>query len=220
MPSQEIRDSIERSATRRGGTHHEFSQSWNEIKELRTGGKYVNDKTVELNDSLYVGGMCHPMSMYWLALRQRGQKSFFDWLKPNGVWSKGAINVLVMKTIMYKNGKNNMVPGSVHTEFDDEFFKHYNLNRYGARLSGLDNVLKYLDVQTVGYHMISLSRDGGGHAVAAHVSPSGESGFFDPNYGDYVFPTAQKLGSFVRTFMTKSGYANKYTLAQSVETFR
>lgn len=220
MPSQELRDKIERSAIRRGGTHHEFSQSWAIIKGHRQGGNFVNDKTVDLNDSLYVGGMCHPMSMYWLALRRRGQRSFFNWLQPNGVWSSGAINVLVTKTIMYKNGRNNMVPDAVHHDFDDQFFAHYNLKRYGASLRGLENIMTYLDVQTVGYHMISLSRDGGGHAVAAHVSPSGESGFFDPNYGDYVFPTAQKLGSFVRRFMDTSGYAGKYTRVQSVETFR
>jgi hypothetical protein len=220
MPTQELRDKIERSAIRRGGVHHEFSQSWAAIKGHRQVGKFVNDKAVELNDSLYVGGMCHPMSMYWLALRQRGQKSFFDWLRPDGVWDSGAINVLVIKTVMYKNGRNHMVPDEVHTDFDDQFFAHYNLKRYGAKLRGLDNMLTYLDRQTVGYHMMSLSRDGGGHAVAAHVAPGGESGFFDPNFGDYVFPTPQKLGSFVRRFMQTSGYADKYVRAQSVDTFR
>lgn len=219
MPDEEKRKIIKKSAELCGGSHSEFSQSWPEIKTQRQVAGFYNDKSQDLDDSMYVGGMCHPMSMYWLALRKKGEKNLFDWLRPNGVWDKGAINVLVVKTVMYKNNKNKIVPSALHSDFDDQFFKHYTLSRQSEGVSGLSNILAYIDRRTVGYHMISLSRDGGGHAVAAHVNPDGECGFFDPNYGEYVFPSALFLGTFMREFMRHSGYDTKYTRRQGIETF-
>ena len=68
--------------------------------------------------------------------------------------------------------------------------------------------------------MISLSGPTSGHAVAAHVEANGESAFFDPNYGEYSFPSPLFLGSFMKSFMKHSGYKTKYTQSQSIETFR
>ncbi|MCP5016049.1 MAG: YopT-type cysteine protease domain-containing protein [Ketobacter sp.] len=220
MPSSEKRALIERVATLCGGSHSKFNQSWSDIKQQRQMQGFYNDKSQNLHDATYVGGMCHPMSLYWLALREKGEKSLFEWLKPGGVWDKGAINVLVVKTAMYKNNKNNFVSSATHKDFDDQFFKHYGLNRYGAPLEGMSNVLSYIDRKTAGYHMISLSGPTSGHAVAAHVQPGGESAFFDPNYGEYSFPNPQFLGSFMKGFMKHSGYEAKYTVRQKIETFR
>ena len=220
MPSSTKRKKIEAVCDLCQGTHIKFNQSWQDIKAQRQLAGFYNDKTQSFNDQTYIGGMCHPMSMYWLALRSRGEKSFFEWLKPNGTWDKGAINVLVVKTGMYKNNKNQHVSAADHKQFDDRFFAHYNLNRYGAALSGLDNVLSYIDRKTAGYHMISLSGPNSGHAVAAHVTPNGESAFFDPNYGEYSFESPLFLGSFMKAFMTHSEYRTKYTENQKIETFR
>lgn len=203
-----------------GGTHTDFSQSWADIKRQRQMAPFYNDKSKSFEDKTYIGGMCHSMSLYWLALRKKGDRTFFSWLKPNGQWDKGAINVLVIKTGMYKNGKNQFVSADAHKDFDDRFFAHYGLHRYGAKLSGANNVLKYLANATPGYHMVSLSRDGGGHAVAAHITDNGACAFFDPNYGEYAFPNKLFFGTFMKTFMEKSGYGAKYTKAQSIETFR
>ena len=219
MPTKEQRAKILQAAETYGGSHIPFNQSYQDIKTQRMLAGFYNDKTLSFHDKVYIGGMCHSMSLYWLALRAAGKKSFFEWLKPGGTWNKGSINVLVIKTGMYKNGKNQFVPDEVHGDFDDRFFAHYNLRRTGTGANGMPEILAYIDRQTPGYHMIGLGGEVSGHAVAAHVTSSGPSAFFDPNYGEYSFETALWLGTFMRVFMDVSGYAKKYTKSVTIETF-
>lgn len=219
MPTTEQRSQILKACQLCGGTHTAFNQSWKAIKDQRLLDGFYNDKSESWHDKVYIGGMCHSMSLYWLALRSRG-RSFMEWLKPNGAWSKGAINVLVVKTGMYKNTKNKFVSDQVHEDFDAQFFAHYGLRPYGAPLNGLGNILRYIDLRTAGYHVISLGGAISGHAVAARIVDGGEGAFFDPNYGEYVFPSNVMLGSFMKAFVKFSGYDAKYTDRQSIETFR
>jgi hypothetical protein len=198
------REAIDRACKLCNGTHVDFNQGWSGVKNQRLLSQYYNDKSQSLEDKIYIGGMCHPMSMYWLVNKKQG-KSFFEWLKPAGKWNKGAINVLVVKTGMYKNNKNNYVPASDHADFDKRFFSNYGLMPKGKTVKGADNVLKHLEQAPTGFHMISLSRQGGGHQVAAYVSADGHCAFFDPNYGEFAF--------------SMSGYSSKYTKQQSIQSY-
>jgi YopT peptidase len=209
MPSAEQRKNCLKVCEAYAGTHIPFNQSWSEIKAQRSLSQFYNDKAQVLQDKVYIGGMCNTMSAYWLALRNQG-KSFFDWLRPGGVWDKGAINVLVVKTGMYKNNMNGWVPGA-DNEFNDRFFANYGLTRFGYKSKGKEQVQGYLRRQTQGCHMISVGSSESGHAIAMHMDRSGASAFFDPNYGEYAFMTSDWACHFFSFFLRESTYDKKYT---------
>ncbi len=93
-------DLIQKSCELCGGTHTPFSQSAGGIKSQRQLAQFYNDKSRSFNDKTYIGGMCFSLSMYWLALRKKGDKTLFEWLCPGGIFNKGAINVIVVKNII------------------------------------------------------------------------------------------------------------------------
>jgi len=54
------------------------------------------------------------------------------------------------------------------------------------------------------YVLISIMGSGGGHAMAAYVG--NDIAFFDPNYGEFWFPTHQQFYEFFMAFWRSSGY--------------
>ena len=210
---------LEQCAKHYGGRYTEFSQSWTDITQQTQLAAFYNDKTQTFSDALYVGGMCHTMVMYWLALKKQGGKDFFEWLRPGGQWDKGAINVLVVKTVMYKNNKNKLVPDSVHQDFDERFFSMYGLHADGEKLSGFNNIQLRINSHREGYHMINLHCHSGAHCIAACTTAEGESAFFDSNYGEFHFSPAIQLGLFFNQFMRISRYAWAYTLRQTIRSY-
>jgi hypothetical protein len=74
--------------------------------------------------------------------------------------------------------------------------------------------------------MLSLSgskeedTDSGSHAVAARVVGGGEAAFFDPNYGEFVFPDSANLERFLNEFFDISDYIFKYNGRRLITTYR
>jgi hypothetical protein len=60
---------------------------------------------------------------------------------------------------------------------------------------------------------VALRRVGGGHAVALQVdSHADEYRFFDANYGEFKFASAERLNQWLAQFLIASGYAARYTV--------
>jgi hypothetical protein len=67
--------------------------------------------------------------------------------------------------------------------------------------------------QANGTWYVALRRVGGGHAVALQVdSHAGEYRFFDANYGEFKFASAERLKQWLAQFLIASGYAARYTV--------
>jgi hypothetical protein len=68
--------------------------------------------------------------------------------------------------------------------------------------------------QVNGTWYVALRRAGGvGHAVALQVdSRAGEYRFFDANYGEFKFASAERLKEWLAQFLIASGYAARYTV--------
>jgi hypothetical protein len=203
------------AAKRNNGTHEGFSQSHKNVKALRQVAGLTNDKETAKHDedSLYVGGMCHPMSMYWLAHRTgKFGKSFWDWLRPAGHFNDAAINVLVTKTIMYKaKGAGAVKRGIIkQDDFDDVFFLRYGLVRNGEKLAGYSGFSKvFLNTKTA-YYMLSHHGPNSGHACALHTTSSATT-YFDPNYGDFSFTNVLDAFTWYQEYLTITKYDSKYT---------
>lgn len=58
------------------------------------------------------------------------------------------------------------------------------------------------------YVLISIMGKGGGHAMAAYVGT--DIAFFDPNFGEFWFPTHKQFYNFFLTFWKKSGYDKSF----------
>src|SRR5262249_1844365 len=61
------RDRLLKAAQTYDGIHIPFNQSYNDVKNQRLLTPFYNDKSHTLHDKVYIGGMCHSMSLYWLA---------------------------------------------------------------------------------------------------------------------------------------------------------
>jgi hypothetical protein len=59
--------------------------------------------------------------------------------------------------------------------------------------------------------LISLRRDGGGHAVAMVSDKSTHTyRFFDANYGQFSFHTSERFREWMAEFLQRSGYGARY----------
>ncbi|HEU0201490.1 MAG TPA: YopT-type cysteine protease domain-containing protein, partial [Burkholderiaceae bacterium] len=175
-------------------------------------GIYTNDKAMKSDTSLlYVGGMCHSMSLYWIAHQvQGGGKSFWDWLKPAGNFDDAAINVLVAKTVMYKSGGKQREQGIVKDpNFDDRFFLKYGLKPVEEK-SGLTAVATAMVAARTRFYLIGY-HGGGGHACAIHAMGFyGGAIYYDPNYGDFTFPDYMDAISWFMDYVRITKYDQKY----------
>ena len=208
-------DDLVNAATTHHGTHRGFSQSHPNVKRLRSvPGMFTNDKEGKSDsDQLYVGGMCHTMSMYWIAHQANGGgKSFWDWLKPTGNFDEAAINVLVTKTVMYKSGGGQAKQGIRRgNDFDESFFLRWGLKRADTRKEGYGQIVRNMCSSSTIYYMLGHEREGGGHECALHAKGFyGGAIYYDPNYGDFEFNDYMDAMSWYYEYLRITDYQNKY----------
>lgn len=209
-----------------------FSQSEDGIKALRdtkddpASGKQVlhNDKKhKDTQDGLYIGGMCHTLSLMYLACLT-GHKDvskgegLINWIKPaSGGYNDGAINYIVAKTVMYKT--QDVKSGIIkidEAEFDREFLEKYGLKPNGAEAKGNEKAIQdYLILAaTKGkqFHMLALSGKDSGHALSATTQHKPFLiRFFDSNHGEFLFTKESDFAQWFPDYWKESGASAKYT---------
>ncbi len=206
-----------------GGMFREFSQSDREIKSARSiTGLYTNDKAncKDVGNGLYVGGMCHIMSTFWIVGQASGvgpnKTGFIDWVSPNGI-NKGAnmqaVSVLVAKTVMYKaKGGDSAAQGILNDpHFDDNFFALHGIKNKNESGAGFDGIASAIGKSRDRFFMLSYGYDGGGHACAAQSTAKGGHAYFDPNYGAALLTSRKMWEAWYDQYLTISGYRNRYT---------
>jgi hypothetical protein len=205
---------------------NEFNQSWAEIKTARSvQGLYTNDKgaVTGADSKLYVGGMCHTMSLYWVAHQSGGRPGrFVDWVVSSGdrtarkgpTINKEAVGVMIAKTVMYKaKGDAAVRQGIVNqsgSEFDNEFFARYKVRPANEESKGFANIKTLLSRKKDRFYMLSYSSATGGHACAAQSTNKGWI-YFDCNYGEALMFDRTSFAQWWDDYIAISGYGAKYT---------
>ncbi len=204
-----------------GGMYREFSQSYAEIKSGRSvSGLYTNDKqNVQGNpNELYVGGMCHIMSMYWVIGQAHGigahKSKFIEWVVPGGKSvNMEAVGALVSKTVMYKAKGPAAASRGIAKDpnFDESFFARYNIKNKQETSTGFGGIRKAIAQSKDRYFLISYGRTGSGHACAAQSTNQGGHAYFDPNYGEAMLFSKSAWERWYPEYLRISGYDPKYT---------
>jgi hypothetical protein len=203
-----------------GGIFHEFSQSYAQIKAGRSiAGLYTNDKgtTAKNNNELYIGGMCHTMSMYWVVGQTKGvgprKGSFIDWVVPkDGSVNMEAVGALVSKTAMYKakGGAAKNLGILKDPNFDDDFFARHDIKDKYETCSGFDAIKRTVGRSKDRFWMISYGSGTGGHACAAQSTRQGGFAYFDPNYGEALLFKRSAWEAWYDEYLRISTYQTKY----------
>jgi YopT-type cysteine protease-like protein len=222
--------SIEDAVRANNGQIVSFSQGKDINRQRRK--DFFEDPDSE--DNYYVGGMCHFLSLYWMAHRLSG-RSFWDWLRPGGTMNDKAVDVIIGETIVYK-GQNDLLDailgGMSKEENDMAFLTEWKV----IKSTGTDRMKTWdhnapFDLDAIAKEitawsgkdrgiMISMKRAGGGHAMAVETSSKGEVRFFDPNYGEAIFPSASDFTKWFKHFMAVSGYHAKYNGSFSLSRYK
>ncbi|WP_311031181.1 YopT-type cysteine protease domain-containing protein [Mesorhizobium koreense] len=204
------------------GIFREFSQSYKQIKNSRSvPGLYTNDKNnVQGNVSeLYVGGMCHIMSAFWLVgqIHGLGEKRtrFIEWVVPGGnseAINLNAVGVLVAKTVMYKakGGKAQSLGILKDSNFDDTFFSNYGIRAKHESFDGFANITQGVGRSRDRLYLIGYGGQSSGHACAAQSSTKGGHAYFDPNYGEAILTSRKAWEAWYKQYLVISGYDQKY----------
>lgn len=234
---------IEAMTERCGGTLKPFSQSDQNIAGARKGDSrttqgqivqalYTNDKAPSDPGRLYVGGMCHAMSLYWILGTEgkigAGNTSFIDWIYPRGrqgarsAVNLDAVGVLVQKTVQYKNGISKGATNLADPKTakaarqkmgyasDDEFLKYRGFTYHQAH-NGWNDIKNAIAKIRSGVFLISYHGEDGGHACAAATGILDKDPvvYFDPNYGEATIPIKHWFAWWTM-YRTLSGYGTKY----------
>lgn len=215
-----------------GGIFHEFNQSYAQIKSARTiPGLFTSDKQNLAGNGaeLYVGGMCHIMSAFWIVGQVSGlgpkKQGFIEWVVPGGntnAVNMQAVSVLVAKTVMYKakGDKASSLGILKDPNFDDTFFAIHNIRNKREEYDGFYGIYKAVGRRKDRFYMISYKRNGGGHACAAQSTSEGGYAYFDPNYGQAILPGRKLWERWYEEYLTISTYDTKYTAGQSAQGYK
>jgi hypothetical protein len=214
------------------GIFREFSQSYAQIKSSRSiPGLYTNDKAnVQGNASeLYVGGMCHIMSAFWMVgqIHGLGEKRtrFIEWVVPGGnsnAINMYAVGVLVAKTVMYKakGGKAQSLGIFKDRNFDDTFFSIYGIRDKHESFDGFAGIKRGVGRIRDRLYLISYGGQSSGHACAAQSTTEGGHAYFDPNYGEAILTSRKAWETWYKQYLVISGYDQKYLSHQQASGYK
>jgi hypothetical protein len=144
-------------------------------------------------------GVCFGLSIWWIIKRGKGE-DFWTWMEGPGP------HVTEIKSLF----------NSQKGEY--EFSRFDAAGKKITSLTSMKQACKVLMNQGTSfkypaYYYISIrgkfgnGATGSGHAIAAHVNPTGKCRYFDPNVGEYetdtLEETLQELGALVRGYKVK-----------------
>ncbi|WP_444932365.1 YopT-type cysteine protease domain-containing protein [Microbulbifer sp. SSSA002] len=210
---------VQRSVQQHGGTLlYNFSQCLNPVRGLITIHKDTS------------AGVCEALSVHWIKHHAKGG-SLWNWLFPNGTLSEQHLfHVMTLHQIGGNAVNQDRVSESwlrsnnilrVHTNdsivnpganaqnriqaFHGDFYGRGKTTRQNP--ANLVNEILRKPPKGVGtYKKIGIEGKMGGHAMAAWVAE--DVAFFDPNFGEFWFPTADEFRNwFINSFWSKSMYS-------------
>lgn len=165
-------------------------------------------------------GVCRSLCDHWMACHANGL-NFFDGLYIGGQKGQFNIDALVsIKQLRIDAVSSNSLKSELDVSYD--WVARHGLNNQNPNhleLVGGDSISVFLDCITDRgcYKEIVLWQDQGGnsgvgHCVATHTAWNGEVRFFDPNFGDFKFPSIKDFRVWFRAkFWPLSRYGYKFT---------
>ncbi len=156
-------------------------------------------------DATSAGGICEGLSAYWIKYAKEG-KTLKDWLVPN---DKVDLDVLTLAQVLQSvglKGQHNQ------TELSAKWLKTQGTSLKAFRQDIPNTSVGLLADEILApnqgeYRMIGVAGTFGAHAMAAKVVAAGAVSFFDPNFGEFTFPSAVEFKDwFVNRYWSKAGY--------------
>ena len=170
-----------------------------------------------------LGGICRSLSIAWLSDRSRGA-SLVD--RMMGLGGSVKTDVVLPMCLAYK-AKGNMnrleEQSYIVTELQKAALSHCGTETGKAATVGAGVGVWYFwlkngDLAGLGQLRMLNIRDGYDHAMAVDLRDSSCPIFFDPNWGEFFFPSTAHLGNFLLTSMfvpegAETLYANQIAFA-------
>ena len=168
------------------------------------------------------GGICRSLSIAWLADRKRGLNLLDRLLGPGGSVKTGVVLPMCLaykaKGAMNRLGERAYIAaeliaaGLSHTGTDAS-----EAAKLAAGVGVWYFMLQSSALSGVGQLRMVNIRDGYDHAMAMDLRDATCPMFFDPNWGEFSFPTTAHLANFLLTSMfvkqgTETLYANKVAI--------
>lgn len=175
------------------------------------------------------GGVCKALSVFWITAHANDQ-DFWGWLMDGGSWT----HIERARAIIDVHGWYKNRGGQTQDAWTNERLESVGLeerraiagggsmqrtgaataisatgSRYLAGFMMASDLAPNFDKTTEGYRQLSFwGPPGGGHAVAAWVAE--DVAFFDPNYGEFWFPSPAKFRQWYGHFWNMTGYGDRY----------
>jgi len=201
---------IQDSAAKLGGTcTRRFSQSTDPVAKI-----------IAMHPST-AGGICMMLSASWAGNLMAG-KSLWDMMYFGGHFQAGTI-VTLMHNFIDDEVQNLDWQYVRRMYFEQHAARHVRSGKArgnakkGSASLGKDLAAAIQDARSAGNAVtLDISGPGGAHAVAAWTPTTGSDHFFfDPNYGEFSFPNANALSSFLEQMVTLSDYKNDFGAVRS-----
>ncbi len=186
--------SIESDARHKGELEYSFDQS--ESAVMTQPGPWGNAYS----------GYCAGLAMKWINLRLAGKDYPFD----------AKTRTLGDLPHWHATRDQNVYEDADYATALDNYGLEADFTTH-HRVGGPDaGWLRQIAEHAAGCYLISLRRDGGGHAVAMQSDPIKKTyRFFDANYGHFVLKGADRFQVFLTDYLLRSNYKTRY----SKETF-
>lgn len=222
MSIQAIMKNMQSDCTRRNGAYVPYSQCVEPTNTLINMLPYTSD------------GICQALAAKWIAEHANGG-SLWNWLFAPGSTNikQAAIANLMINfsestvrkgKVANRSLKGKSTGGDVYQDFvTDKYLGLYGVMRRqatsGAFMGSMNNPINvgaqghalasrfqesWLCAKGGSYILISILGDDGGHAMAAYVGQ--DIAFFDPNFGEFWFPSINEFFPWFLTFWRTSGY--------------
>lgn len=180
-------------------------------------------------------GICYALSLFWMALHAN-EIDFWHWLAggpekstPSRRFLRGPANEIIalhgaLNSFAFSGGRQTAKQLRVtRNVYAEHWMRGAGLNEMNymnwleASIAAEEELLNAVALKdmvggqnrgTGFYKQIIFRSPGSGHSCAAWVGT--DVCFFDPNYGEFWFPSAEKFKEWFRFFLGRSGYRKRY----------
>ncbi|KTL60784.1 cysteine protease [Photorhabdus laumondii subsp. laumondii] len=218
--------------TRLGKVRNSASKHGGQVtfKFAQTKGTFL-DQIMKHKDTS--GGVCESISAHWISAHAKGE-SIFDQLYVGGQKGKFHIDSLVSIKQLQMDSylddeQSTMTEYWLGTQGIQPIMQKNDVDEHSSKVVGqtgnkgtTDLLHAILDTgdKGSGYKKISFLGKMAGHTVAAYVDDQKGVIFFDPNFGEFSFPSITSFSRwFTDDFWPKSWYNLEIGLGQQFEVF-
>lgn len=148
------------------------------------------------------GGVCRSLAIFWLASRFAGGDLFDKLLGPGGVIKDKSLIVKMVAGYKSEFPTSELENAYIVRELVKAKLKHTGRQWVQANKPDLGAWLcQFSTASGTGQLRVVACRAGYDHAMALDLRNKDRMAFYDPNWGEFVFPTEAKLQTFLNTSM-------------------